>query len=125
LALIYNATKFIQLKTIGGKMADANSYSEMFIDSDNIGVKNSKDIDPLTMYLKQISAYPLLTKQQELELGEEIQLGKKRIDELECEYKSGKIDKELYLNDYTKVTETCSIYCQKISAQRPEFPRPY
>jgi RNA polymerase primary sigma factor len=77
----------------------------MFLDNDNIGVRNSKDVDPLTMYLKQISAYPLLTKQQELELGEEIQLGKKRIDELECEYKSGKIDKELYLNEFTTVSE--------------------
>lgn len=91
--------------TMGGKMVDTNAINEVFIENENIGVRNSKDIDPLTMYLKQISAYPLLTKQQELELGEEIQLGKKRIEEIDSGYKAGKIDKEIYLNEYVKINE--------------------
>ncbi|MBN1647735.1 MAG: sigma-70 family RNA polymerase sigma factor [Spirochaetales bacterium] len=86
-------------------MVDTNAINEVFIENENIGVRNSKDIDPLTMYLKQISAYPLLTKQQELELGEEIQLGKKRIEEIDSGYKAGKIDKEIYLNEYVKINE--------------------
>jgi RNA polymerase primary sigma factor len=84
-------------------MVETNA--ENYIENDRIGVQNSKDVDPLTMYLKQISAYPLLTKQQELELGEEIQFGKKRIEELDTQFKEGKIDKELYLNDFQAVNE--------------------
>jgi len=84
-------------------MVETNA--ENYYENDRIGVQNSKDVDPLTMYLKQISAYPLLTKQQELELGEEIQFGKKRIEELDTQFNEGKTDKESYLNEYQAVNE--------------------
>ena len=82
-------------------MVETNA--ENYYENDRIGIQNSKDVDPLTMYLKQISAYPLLTKQQELELGEEIQFGKKRIEELDAQFNEGKTDKESFLNEYQAV----------------------
>ena len=82
-----------------------NINADLFIDKEQAGATNPKEIDSLTMYLKQISSYPLLSKQEELELGEEIQLGKTRLAELENQYVTGLIDKEIYLNMYNSVNE--------------------
>jgi len=45
--------------------------------------ENNIEIDPLSLYLKQISRYSLLSKEDELRLGQDIQIAKKRIIELE------------------------------------------
>jgi RNA polymerase primary sigma factor len=53
--------------------------------------------DPLSLYLKQISCYPLLTKEEELTLGEFFQTYKSKLAELEEEYQDGRCEHEQYV----------------------------
>ena len=46
--------------------------------------KNNKEADPLALYFKQISKFPLLTVQEEQAIGEEIVQLRKRIGDLEA-----------------------------------------
>ncbi len=55
------------------------------------------DSDPLSLYLKQISAYPLLSKEQELEIGEYIQNYKRELEALEEQYQAGEYEHENYV----------------------------
>jgi RNA polymerase primary sigma factor len=55
------------------------------------------DSDPLSLYLKQISSYPLLSKQEELEIGEIIQESKRTLQELEEQYQEGGLERREYL----------------------------
>jgi len=55
------------------------------------------EMDPLSLYLKQIAAYPLLSKDEELEIGEYIQTYKTGLNELEEEYHTGQIQRPEYL----------------------------
>jgi RNA polymerase primary sigma factor len=48
-----------------------------------------RESDPLVLYLKQISRYPLLTTEQEREIGENIHIARRALEELkECEANS-------------------------------------
>lgn len=82
-----------------------HSNSDYNRDHDFSGNQGAREVDSLTMYLKQISAYPLLTKQEELKLGEEIQVGKQHLVSLEEEFSSESIDKETYYNEFQTVNE--------------------
>jgi RNA polymerase primary sigma factor len=55
------------------------------------------DADPLSLYLKQISSYPLLSKHEELEIGEIIQDSKRELQELEEAYQADTIPRKEYL----------------------------
>ena len=55
------------------------------------------EMDPLSLYLKQIAAYPLLSKDEELEIGEYIQTYKNGLKELDEEYHTGQIQRPEYL----------------------------
>jgi RNA polymerase primary sigma factor len=46
-------------------------------------VRHSKETDPLALYLKQISRYPLLTAEEEVSIGEKIQKARKHVRELD------------------------------------------
>jgi RNA polymerase primary sigma factor len=50
--------------------------------------KNQKEADPLGLYFKQISKYPLLTVQEEQSIGEGILRLRKQIAELEASYEN-------------------------------------
>ncbi|WP_020611238.1 sigma-70 family RNA polymerase sigma factor [Sediminispirochaeta bajacaliforniensis] len=69
------------------------TYSDTVIDSD----VDFNDSDPLSLYLKQISAYPLLTKEEELMIGREIQERKQELLELEELLGKGEIERSAYL----------------------------
>ena len=51
--------------------------------------KHPKESDPLALYLKQISKFPLLTIQEEQNIGEKIVAIRAKLRELEAELKSG------------------------------------
>ena len=53
--------------------------------------KHPKEIDPLALYLRQISHYPLLTAEDEARIGQLIQSERKNLQELETAHKEGKI----------------------------------
>ncbi|MFP4179823.1 MAG: RNA polymerase sigma factor RpoD/SigA [Spirochaetaceae bacterium] len=72
------------------------------------------DNDPLTLYLKQISNYPLLSKDEELEIGEHIQRYKKKIEELEEEYHSGECDHDKYVPLKKKLEKHLNFYRNKM-----------
>lgn len=55
------------------------------------------EMDPLSLYLKQIAAYPLLSKNEELEIGEYIHTYKHGLKELDEEYHTGQIQRPEYL----------------------------
>ena len=55
------------------------------------------EMDPLSLYLKQIAAYPLLSKDEELEIGEYIHTYKNGLKELDEEYHTGQIQRPEYL----------------------------
>ena len=61
--------------------------------------------DPLSTYLKQISAYPLLTKEQELKIGESIKNYKAKIGKLDIKYESKKIVKKAYIKERSKLED--------------------
>ncbi|HUW40841.1 MAG TPA: sigma-70 family RNA polymerase sigma factor, partial [Rectinemataceae bacterium] len=46
--------------------------------------KHAKETDPLALYLKQISRYPLLSADEEISIGERIQNARSRVRELEA-----------------------------------------
>lgn len=67
----------------------------------NSNIKESNiEIDPLSLYLKQISKHSLLTKEKELELGESIQNTKIKIAELEKNLNSINIVEIKKLKEY-------------------------
>jgi RNA polymerase primary sigma factor len=54
--------------------------------------KASKETDPLALYFKQISKYPLLTVQEEQSIGEQIVVLRQRIQKLAQEYEERETD---------------------------------
>lgn len=68
--------------------ADVDLYS---------GSDGSHEMDPLSLYLKQISSYPLLSKEEELEIGEYIQTYKRELKELDGEFQAGLVKREEYV----------------------------
>jgi RNA polymerase primary sigma factor len=69
--------------------------------------KSVKESDPLSLYLKQISRYPLLTAQDEKFIGEEIAVCRGHLNELEAAYLDKKTEPE-YVNQ-KKLLETALI----------------
>lgn len=72
------------------------------------------DNDPLTLYLKQISNYPLLSKDEELEIGEHIHTYKGKLDELEEQYHSGECEHEKYVPLKKKLEKHLNFYRNKM-----------
>jgi len=52
---------------------------------------------PLSVYLKQISMFPLLSKQEELSLGEAIKVSKREIADLDAAFKEGRTRRDRYM----------------------------
>ncbi|MCK4541960.1 MAG: sigma-70 family RNA polymerase sigma factor [Spirochaetales bacterium] len=55
------------------------------------------ETDPLSLYLKQISNYPLLSKAEELKMGETIKRCKESLEQLGKARSSGELDKEPWI----------------------------
>ncbi len=62
-------------------------------------LKHAKETDPLALYLKQISRFPLLTGEEELQIGEKIQRDRAKINVLQASFEAGEITEELYRMD--------------------------
>jgi RNA polymerase primary sigma factor len=76
------------------------TYSETVIESDF----DYQESDPLSLYLKQISVYPLLTKEQELEIGKSIQDLRLELSVLEEALQKQEVSREAYLLQKTRVS---------------------
>ncbi|MDR2370475.1 MAG: RNA polymerase sigma factor RpoD/SigA, partial [Treponema sp.] len=61
-------------------------------------VKSVKETDPLALYFKQISRFPLLTVQDEQNIGEKIVNIRKRCEKLEAEYSDNK-EHDFYIKE--------------------------
>ncbi len=57
------------------------------------------ETDPLSLYLRQISEYSLLAKEEELSLGKEIVDARFALERIEIELSKGLIEKEEYLDE--------------------------
>ena len=87
--------------------------SSMLTRSAESGYKESSvDIDPLAFYLKQISNYPLLSRVEESELGENIQTLKKEISKLENKYNES--NSENYCLELKEFKDRFSEYREKM-----------
>lgn len=58
--------------------------------------KHAKETDPLALYLKQISRYPLLSGEEELKIGEQIQIGRAKLADLEVAHAAGLVPDDDY-----------------------------
>jgi len=65
--------------------------------------KNERERDPLYLYLKQISHYPLLTAEEEKQLGKLIATLKRRLEKLDNDRKKKKIHPLKYSNQKEKL----------------------
>ncbi|HON89492.1 MAG TPA: sigma-70 family RNA polymerase sigma factor [Spirochaetia bacterium] len=75
------------------------------------------DFDPLSVYLKQISQYPLLSSQEEIELGKRIQKAKHALAALDTLRKNDNIKEEDYLQQYEQYkNELCACKKQMITS---------
>ena len=72
------------------------------------------DIDPLSFYLKQISKYSLLSKEEELKLGESIQNIKKNIIKLEKIFNNTKINSKKNMLEIKELKEKVSKLREKM-----------
>ena len=86
----------------------STSYHENVVDLE--AQSQFSESDPLSAYLKQISAYPLLSKEEELEIGEAIQTYKNEITVLEQEHQEGRIKAKQYAKLQNKLEEELTRY---------------
>ncbi|HDQ14768.1 MAG TPA: sigma-70 family RNA polymerase sigma factor [Sediminispirochaeta sp.] len=76
--------------------------NEMYVDTlpevDVSGTSEaSYEMDPLSLYLKQISSYPLLSKEEELEIGRQMHWHKQALQTLEESFHEGALERREYL----------------------------
>lgn len=75
--------------------------------------KNIKEADPLAMYLKQISRFPLLSMQDEQMIGEKIVTLRKKIEELDRQY-AGDPQNEAYRKERASLEASLRFYKNKM-----------
>lgn len=77
---------------------DEEMYVDNVTDTDLLSqTESTYEMDPLSLYLKQISSYPLLSKDEELQIGEQIQTHKQSLKALEEAFQAGEIERQDYL----------------------------
>lgn len=73
-------------------------YVDNVTDTDLLShTESTYEMDPLSLYLKQISSYPLLSKDEELQIGEQIQTHKQSLKALEEAFQADEIERQDYL----------------------------
>jgi RNA polymerase primary sigma factor len=75
--------------------------------------KPAKETDPLALYFKQISRFPLLTVQEEQNIGEKIVSLRTKLEELVAE-NEGKKETAPFIRDKTALTNTLLFYKNKM-----------
>ena len=76
--------------------------------------ETSSEMDPLSLYLRQISTYPLLDKAEELRIGEQIHLCKEGLKELDDSIQNGAMGREEYLDQKTNLEWKLDYYRQRM-----------
>jgi RNA polymerase primary sigma factor len=76
-------------------------------------VKPAKETDPLALYFKQISRFPLLTVQDEQSIGERIVTIRKKCRELEAEYSDNK-EHDFYIKEKSALDSALLFYKNKM-----------
>jgi RNA polymerase primary sigma factor len=75
--------------------------------------KPGKETDTLSLYLKQISHFPLLKSQEELYIGEQLKHFKRQLQELEESY-YGREDEEAFLHRKKELTDAILTFKNKM-----------
>lgn len=78
------------------------------------GQEEEKERDPLSVYLKQISVYPLLSREEEIDLGERIVSVKRELEFLEREYSQSRIVKEEFIENRKSLLDRYNYYRDKM-----------
>ncbi len=82
--------------------------------SKNLNLKSEKEADPLSFYLKQVSVYPLLNRDEEMELGRKMSGIRKETEALEEAYSESLITKDVYIRERKELQDTYSMYRDKM-----------
>jgi RNA polymerase primary sigma factor len=89
------------LNTMGNYDAEGKKRSKMKkVDADDLTAKNAKkakqakETDPLALYFKQISKFPLLNVQDEQSIGEKIVNARSKLEEIDKKYAKKKDDED-------------------------------
>lgn len=76
----------------------------------NTPLYEKSEKDPLSLYLKQISMYHLLSRDEEVEIGEKITAVKIELDQLDKRFSNFESSREMYLKKREKIIEKYRYY---------------
>ncbi len=76
--------------------------------------REEKERDPLSLYLKQISVYPLLSKEEEITLGDRIASLKMELEYLDKKHADNELSREQFIMERKKVLEVYHFYRDKM-----------
>ena len=82
--------------------------------SKNLVLKEEKEADPLSFYLKQVSVYPLLDREEEMELGRAMSGVREEIEVLEKRYAESRIGKDLYIRERKILQDKYNLFRDKM-----------
>lgn len=75
-----------------------------------LDVKDEKEADPLSFYLKQVSVYPLLNRDEEMELGNRMSGIREKIELLEEWYAESLISRKEYIEQRAALQNEYKLY---------------
>ncbi len=78
--------------------------------SRNLEIESEKEADPLSFYLKQVSVYPLLNREEEMELGRRMSGIREEIEALEEAYSDSLITKDNYIRERKELQDNYTMY---------------
>ena len=80
----------------------------------NLALKEEKEADPLSFYLKQVSVYPLLTREEEMKLGKTMSGIREEIEALEKRYAEAVIGKDIYVRERKILQDRYNLFRDKM-----------
>ena len=78
--------------------------------SRNLEIESEKEADPLSFYLKQVSVYPLLNREEEMELGRRMSGIREAIEALEEAYSDSRITKDSYIRERKELQDNYTMH---------------
>ena len=85
-------------------------YKSLVLEEEMEPKKKQREQDPLSIYLKQIMKHRLLTKDEELKIGEKISKTKSRISRCRINFQKRKINEDTYLTRTEKLESDMERY---------------
>ncbi len=80
----------------------------------DLDLEDEKDKDPLSLYLKQVAVYPLLSREEEGELGRKMSEIRDAIEVLEEEYSRSAVKKDVYVEKRDELEKEYNFYRNKM-----------